>query len=156
MIRRKESPLHTIRSGLWRLVSVVPLPGVCIRFGEQWLHCLKRFGARAEDTDPVHLPVNRVRHDPIEGGEVVFCCRTEKRLEGRFGNTDVEAKHTRATQIRELIILVVDHERREGKHSLGAVEEEHAPYSCNDLNSLERLGDELSDRSFVHVSSRLN
>ena len=55
-----------IRSGLF-----LPLPDRhLIRLGEQRLHRLERV-VGVEDTDPVHLPVDRVRHEPVQGREVM-------------------------------------------------------------------------------------
>src|SRR5689334_13848138 len=46
-----------------------------VRFGQQGLDPLERLGAGVEDADPVHVAVDRVGHNPIEGSEVVRFAR---------------------------------------------------------------------------------
>src|SRR4051794_22971846 len=90
-----------------------------IRLGEQGPHRLKRRGAGVEDAYPVHLAIDRMRHDPVQNREIVgvVLLMAEQGGEGLLAHADVQAEDAFAVQVGGTVELavVLGHDRGEGE-----------------------------------------
>src|SRR5436305_14501758 len=93
-------------------------PGDVVSFGDHWLEDSEGGFAGTEHAYEVLRCIIRMRHDRVESGEIVAAhihrLRAEERLKRQFADAEVEAKDSRAIEVRDaLIIIVRGSERRE-------------------------------------------
>jgi HAMP domain-containing protein len=89
--------------------------GSGVGFGEQGLDCLESFRAGVEHTDLSLRRVHGMRHQPVQGSEVIVGTRrsvligriTKQRTEGASAHADVEPKHIRPVQLRGIVEVAV-------------------------------------------------
>src|SRR6185436_6123515 len=101
-----------------------------------------------------------MRHDPVECGKVpvagIHAAGTEKGLESRLANPDVQTEHARTVEMGEAVIVAVGiGQRGEWQHAVRANEKELIAKVVSGLDSGEGAGDVLDDGSLVRRRSHL-
>src|SRR5262249_18630672 len=94
-----------------------PLPQArLVGLGAKAANRLERLRARGQHADPVHLAVDRVRHDAVEGRVIVLAPvprrrrRAEQGAEGLLADPDIQSEHARPAKVRCLVVLVTGDE----------------------------------------------
>src|SRR5215217_1878022 len=97
-------------SFIFALTRVSPNSHI-IRFGQQKAYLLKGLLARRKYTDKMLLRIFGMRHDHVQGGEVIaadvhFRC-TKERLKCLSADANIQAKDSWTVQVGDAIILLV-------------------------------------------------
>ena len=143
-----------------------------ISLGKQWPHVrFKRLVAGVEHTHPQHSAIHRVRHQLIQGGEVVVARDlaavsradgrerggiAEERVKRLLADADVQAKDQRTVEVRELVIDIAGHKCHKRKPvirryvPIRVVEEEAVARSDHHIHTLKCPSDRLADLRFIH------
>ncbi len=144
-----------------------------IRLGKQWPHFrFKRLVTGVEHAHPQHSAIHRVRHQLIQGGEVVVAWgsvndrravlvggepgRAEERAKRLLADANVQAKDRRTVEVRELVIEIAGHKCHKRKLvirrsvPIRVVEEEAVSRSDHHIHALKCPSDRLADLGFIH------
>jgi hypothetical protein len=125
-------------------------------------------GAGVEHADPELPGVHGVEHDLIQRGEVIGGfgltagigrgrLRAKQCAKGLPADADIQAEDGRASQIGEVVIIVVADDRGEGKAAIGrhrargVIEKEGIARGADNIDAVKCLGDGAGDRVLVHV-----
>src|SRR6266699_4076262 len=130
-----------------------------ISLGKQWPHVrFKRLVAGVEHTHPQHSAIHRVRHQLIQGGEVVVARDlaavsradgrerggiAEERVKRLLADADVQAKGQRTVEVRELVIDIAGHKCHKRKPvirryvTIRVVEEEAVARSDHHIHTVK-------------------